>query len=123
MAIKEKKEYTLKGNPKVYFNKSIIVQQRAFDERYAEKKLNQSCSTLIKAGYCSGCHECHLCALQAAHEETLKAISNPAEKQRRYEVWKQYHTEHEAHQNYGVSKKFDGKGHKTETWWKGMDGK
>ena len=100
------------GNPKLYFNKAIAIQKAAFKIEYAEKKLNQSCKTLIAAGYCGGCRDCKLCALQAAHEETVKALSNPEEAHKRYSLWLEKNAEVEP-EDYGAYRSYDGKGHKT----------
>lgn len=100
------------GNPKLYFNKAIAVQKMAFKVEYAEKKLNQSCKTLIASGYCGGCRDCKLCALQAAHEETKKALQDPKEAHKRYLAWAENNQKNES-DNYGAYRSYDGKGHKT----------
>ena len=100
------------GNPKLYFNKAIAVQKMAFKIEYAEKKLNQSCKNLIASGYCGGCRDCKLCALQAAHDETVKALANPEEVHKRYSLWLEKNAKIEP-ENYGAYRSYDGKGHKT----------
>lgn len=100
------------GNPKLYFNKAIAVQKMAFKIEYAEKKLNQSCKTLIASGYCGGCRDCKLCALQAAHDEAVRVLSNPEEAHKRYLAWAANNPKNES-DNYGAYRSHDGKGHKT----------
>lgn len=100
------------GNPKLYFNKAITVQKTAFKIDYAKKKLNQSCKTLIASGYCGGCRDCKLCALQAAHDETIKALANPEEVHKRYSLWLEKNSKVEP-EDYGAYRSYDGKGHKT----------
>lgn len=100
------------GNPKLYFNKAITVQKTAFKIDYAKKKLNQSCKTLIASGYCGGCRDCKLCALQAAHDETIKALANPEEVHKRYSLWLEKNPKVEP-EDYGAYRSHDGKGHKT----------
>lgn len=104
------------GNPKLYFAKAIKVQQMAFKADYAEKKLNQSCKTLISSGFCHGCMDCKLCALQAAHDETMRVLSDPEKAHKRYLKWLEVKQTNEAFQpiNYGAVRSYDGKGHKTE---------
>lgn len=100
------------GNPKLYFNKAIAIQNMAFKIEYAEKKLNQSCKTLIAAGYCGGCRDCKLCALQAAHDETIKVLSNPEEAHKRYLLWLEKNPK-VAPENYGAYRSKDAHGHET----------
>ena len=100
------------GNPKLYFNKAIAIQNMAFKVEYAEKKLNQSCKTLIAAGYCGGCRDCKLCALQAAHDETVKALSKPEEAHKRYLLWLEKNPK-VASENYGAYRSKDAQGHET----------
>lgn len=102
------------SNPKLYFNKAIAIQNMAFKVEYAEKKLNQSCKTLIAAGYCGGCRDCKLCALQAAHDEAIRALANPEEARKRYLFWLEENGKVEPI-NYGACRYHDGKGHKTVT--------
>lgn len=103
------------GNPKLYFAKAIKVQQMAFKPDYAEKKLNQSCKTLITVGFCHGCRDCKLCALQAAHDETMRVLADPEKAHKRYLKWVEIKQAGEAFQpiDYGAVRSFDGKGHKT----------
>lgn len=103
------------GNPKLYFAKAIKVQQMAFKPDYAEKKLNQSCKTLITVGFCHGCRDCKLCALQAAHDETMKVLSDPEKAHKRYIKWLEIKQANETFQpiDYGAIRSYDGKGHKT----------
>lgn len=100
------------SNPKLYFNKAIAIQKAAFKIEYAEKKLNQSCKTLIAAGYCGGCRDCKLCALQAAHDETIKVLSNPEEAHKRYLLWVEKNAKVKP-ENYGAYRSYDSKGHET----------
>ena len=100
------------GNPKLYFNKAITIQKMAFKIEYAKKKLNQSCKTLIASGYCGGCRDCKLCALQAAHDEAVRVLSNPEEAHKRYLAWAANNPKNES-DNYGAYRSYDGKGHKT----------
>ena len=100
------------GNPKLYFNKAIAIQKAAFKIEYAEKKLNQSCKTLIAAGYCGGCRDCKLCALQAAHDETVKALGNPEEAHKRYLLWVEKNAKVKP-ENYGAYRSYDAHGHET----------
>lgn len=102
----------ISGNPQLYFNKAIAVQKMAFKIDYAEKKLNQSCNNLISAGFCGGCRDCKLCALQAAHDETIKALTNPEEVHKRYSLWLERNYKVEP-KDYGAHRSCDGKGHKT----------
>jgi hypothetical protein len=102
----------INGNPQLYFNKAIAVQKKAFKIDYAKKKLNQSCKTLISAGYCGGCRDCKLCALQAAHDEVVMILSNPEEAHKRYLAWTANSHKNES-DNYGAYRSHDGKGHKT----------
>lgn len=100
------------GNPKLYFNKAIAIQNMAFKVEYAEKKLNQSCKTLIAAGYCGGCRDCKLCALQAAHDETVRILSNPEEAHKRYLLWLEKNAKVSS-ENYGAYRSKDAHGHET----------
>lgn len=103
------------GNPKLYFAKAIKVQQMAFKPDYAEKKLNQSCKTLISVGFCHGCRDCKLCALQTAHDETMKVLSDPEKAHKRYLKWVEIKRANEILQpiDYGAIRSYDGKGHET----------
>ena len=110
-----KKEYT-PANLKGYFTMAIEVQRNAFKSDFAVYKLNQSCETLVRCGFCGNHRDCAKCALQYVHEETLKALKDPNEVQRRYNAYVERMKEHNKHTNYGAKKSVDRKGHVTEVW-------
>lgn len=110
-----KKEYT-PANLKGYFTMAIEVQRHCFKPEFAKYKLNQSCETLVRCGYCGSHRECDKCALQYVHEQTIKALKNPKEVQRRYNEYVERMKEHNKHTNYGARKCIDRKGHVTEVW-------
>lgn len=102
------------ANLKNYFTMAIEVQRHAFKPEFATYKLNQSCETLVRCGFCGKHRDCLKCALQYAHEETIKAIENPDEVKRRYEAYVKRMNEHNANTNYGARKSVSRMGHVTE---------
>ena len=106
--MKEKRQY-IPANLKAYFTQAIEVQRHAFKEGYAKHKLNQSCDTLVRCGFCGSNRDCDKCALQFAHEETLKALKNPRVAYERYLAYNARLLE----KNHGVIKTRDKKGHVT----------
>lgn len=109
-----KKEYT-PANLKGYFTMAIEVQRHAFKPEFAAYKLNQSCETLVRCGFCGSHRECAKCALQYVHEETLEALKDPDEVQRRYSIYTQRMKECNKHTHYGAKKNVSRMGHVTET--------
>lgn len=101
----KRKDY-IPANLKGYFTMAIEVQRHAFKPSFATYKLNQSCETLVRCGFCGSHRECHKCALQVAHDETLKALNNPEEVQRRYNAYVRRMDE----KRQGVVKSVDKKG-------------
>lgn len=89
-------------NPRSYFLKAITIQRNAFKEDYAIAKLEQSCDTLINAGFCSGCRDCNHCALQLAHEETLALLKVPSIVEERRKRWVEKQKAHNAHTGFGT---------------------
>lgn len=110
-----KKEYT-PANLKGYFTMAIEVQRHAFKPDFATYKLNQSCETLVRCGFCGSHRECSKCALQYVHEETIQALKDPNEVKLRYNAYVERMKEHNKHTNYGAKKSVDRKGHVTEVW-------
>lgn len=108
-----KKEYT-PANLKGYFTMAIEVQRHCFKVEFAKYKLNQSCETLVRCGYCGNHRECDKCALQYVHEQTLEALKDPEEIQRRYNAYIERMNEQNKHTNYGVKKAISRMGHITE---------
>lgn len=98
-----------------YFHKAIRIQRDSFKIGFAEYKLQQSCDTLIRCGFCSGHKHCDKCLLQEAHTQTLFALRDPAEVQKRYERYVAHMNELNgipAHD--GRKRSIDCKGHVTE---------
>lgn len=110
---KERKEYT-PANLKGYFTMAIEVQRHAFKPEFAVYKLNQSCETLVRCGFCSNHRDCGKCALQYAHEETLKALNDPNEVTRRYKAYIERMNETNKHTNFGAKKYVSKNGYITE---------
>jgi hypothetical protein len=102
-----------------YFTKAIEVQRHAFKPEFATYKLNQSCETLVRCGFCGKHRECFKCALQCVHNDTIKALKDPSEVQRRYEAYVKRMNEHNAHTNYGAKRSVSSKGHVTEVMYCG----
>lgn len=113
-----KKEYT-PANLKGYFTMAIEVQRHAFKPEFAVHKLNQSCETLVRCGFCSNHRECDKCALQYAHEETIRALKDPEEVQRRYAAYVERMKEQNKHTNYGAKKTVSKMGHVTTVMYCG----
>ena len=105
----KRKDY-IPANLKGYFTMAIEVQRHAFKPSFAVYKLNQSCETLVRCGFCGSHRECHKCALQVAHEETLKALNNPEEAKTRYYAYVQRMNE----KHHGVVRSVDKNGHVTQ---------
>lgn len=108
-----KKEYT-PANLKGYFTMAIEVQRHAFKPEFAAYKLNQSCETLVRCGFCGSHRECSKCALQYVHEETLEALKDPEEVQRRYKAYVERMKEQNKHTHYGAKRSISRMGHVTE---------
>lgn len=108
-----KKEY-IPANLKGYFTMAIEVQRHAFKPEFATYKLNQSCETLVRCGFCGNHRDCAKCALQYVHEETLEALKDPEEVQRRYKAYIERMNEHNKHTHYGAKKIISKMGHVTE---------
>jgi len=102
------------ANLKSYFTMAIEVQRHAFKPEFATYKLNQSCETLVRCGFCGKHRDCSKCALQFVHEETIEALKDPEEVKRRYESYVKRMNEHNAHTNYGAKRSVSSKGHVTE---------
>lgn len=107
----KKKDY-IPANLKGYFTMAIEVQRHAFKAEFATYKLNQSCETLVRCGFCGSHRECDKCALQYMHEETLKALKDPKEVHRRYEAY--IRRMQNKHSHYGAKRSISKMGHITE---------
>ena len=97
------------ANLKAYFTQAIEVQRHSFKESFAKYKLEQSCETLVRCGFCGSNRDCSKCALQFVHEETIAALKDPKEVERRYHSYCQRMNE----KRNGVIRSKDKKGHIT----------
>ena len=108
-----KKDY-IPANPRAYFTMAIEVQRHAFKKEFASYKLNQSCETLVRCGFCGSNKDCSKCALQYAYEETIKALDNKEEVTRRYNLYITRMKETNQHTNFGVKSCKSKQGHITQ---------